>query len=340
MRNEISEENLKNLRFYYHRYCARRDPRDDAYGLVAVIQQMKWITNPNETVTEKDGPLIFYDNRYLWHTLSPHGCQYYCRFSTNFSDYRKAVLAVFTQDPPPAALPKPVNQTWALETGEPPFKMPQISPKMRNHFRIFLTTNSESHVPWVYGVFMANKEPEKIVPLTEQIQMLNENNARWLPSHHAQRRKKAVALVSNRRPKNRRMDYMKELANYTEVDFYGRGQRNCSRKGDECLRGLSRQYKFYLAFENSNCKDYITEKLFRNALQFGMLPVVMGASRDEYCAIAPPNSFIHVDDFASPAALAKYLNWLDRNDTAYASYFAWKAYGKIVRYRRTDCRLC
>nr|VZI25356.1 unnamed protein product [Spirometra erinaceieuropaei] len=48
--NEISEENLKKLRFYYDRYCARRDPRDDAYGLAAVIQQMKWITYPNETI--------------------------------------------------------------------------------------------------------------------------------------------------------------------------------------------------------------------------------------------------------------------------------------------------
>ncbi|VDN14772.1 unnamed protein product [Dibothriocephalus latus] len=61
-----------------------------------------------------------------------------------------------------------------------------------------------------------------------------------------------------------------------------------------------------------------------------MLPVVMGAPRDDYCALAPPNSFIHVDDFSSPAELAKYLNWLDLNDTAYASYFAWKDYGRIM----------
>ena len=60
---------------------------------------------------------------------------------------------------------------------------------------------------------------------------------------------------------------------------------------------LERDYKFYLAFENSKCRDYVTEK-FYNALLFSVGPVVFGGA--DYDAIgAPKNSYIDVRIFAS-----------------------------------------
>ena len=41
--------------------------------------------------------------------------------------------------------------------------------------------------------------------------------------------------------------------------------------------------------------------------------------------MAPPNSYIHVEDFDTPHELAKYLDYLDRNETAYAEYHQWRA---------------
>jgi hypothetical protein len=90
---------------------------------------------------------------------------------------------------------------------------------------------------------------------------------------------------------------------------------------------LKTHYKFYLSFENSNCRHYITEKLFVNALMCNTLPIVMGAHPADYSRSAPRHSYLHVDWFGSPKALANYLHYLDRNQSAYNEYFSWHADG-------------
>jgi len=55
---------------------------------------------------------------------------------------------------------------------------------------------------------------------------------------------------------------------FFKVDIYGKcGSHECPRtQSDECFKTIEQNYKFYLAFENSNCKDYITEKFYVNGL--------------------------------------------------------------------------
>jgi len=65
----------------------------------------------------------------------------------------------------------------------------------------------------------------------------------------------------------------------------------------------------------------------------------MGASKDDYKKVAPPGSFIHVDDFTSPQQLAKYLDYLISNNTAYLEYFAWKGTGTFID-TKFWCRMC
>lgn len=158
---------------------------------------------------------------------------------------------------------------------------------------------------------------------------------------YAQNKTKMVAwFVSNCRTVNGRLEYAKQLGEYIQVDIYGMcGPLSCPRhKSEQCYQMLDNDYRFYLAFENSNCKDYITEKFF-NALRHNVIPVVMGASREEYRAAAPYHSYIHVDDFASPKELAEYLLLLSRNRTLYNEYFQWKGTGEFVN-TYFWCRLC
>ena len=77
----------------------------------------------------------------------------------------------------------------------------------------------------------------------------------------------------------------------------------------------------YLAFENSNERDYVTEKVL-HALEAGVLPVYLGAPNvAEY---VPAGSLVQRRDFNSSAALADHLRHLLATPAAYLRYFEWK----------------
>jgi len=85
---------------------------------------------------------------------------------------------------------------------------------------------------------------------------------------------------------------------------------------------MGRKYKFYIAFENSLCYDYVTEKMFYN-VKFDIIPIVMDL-HGNYARFAPAKSYINALDFPSVKHLADYLKILDKNDTLYNEYFWWK----------------
>ena len=111
------------------------------------------------------------------------------------------------------------------------------------------------------------------------------------------------------------------------------------------LLKIGRHYKFVLAFENSMCRHYITEKFFQNALMLGAVPIVAGAPRADIELKAPADSFIHVDDYENIGALIKHVNFLLADDRAYSKLHAWRKrdvktakYRKVGVLRVTDSR--
>ncbi|XP_063979869.1 4-galactosyl-N-acetylglucosaminide 3-alpha-L-fucosyltransferase FUT6-like isoform X2 [Diachasmimorpha longicaudata] len=106
-------------------------------------------------------------------------------------------------------------------------------------------------------------------------------------------------------------------------------------------------YKFYLAFENSNCREYLTEKVFWNAYSKFSVPVIMGAPKRDCERLLPPQSYIHVEDFDSPEDLVNYLRYIDEHYEKYEKYHAWRRHWKVLNEHgyfgsesKHYCRLC
>ncbi|XP_068749661.1 3-galactosyl-N-acetylglucosaminide 4-alpha-L-fucosyltransferase FUT3-like [Montipora capricornis] len=142
-----------------------------------------------------------------------------------------------------------------------------------------------------------------------------------------------------------RDEFVRTLMKFIKMDIFGSCSKkfnhyeSCPRGSPECSQKLLR-YKFYFAFENSFCVDYITEKYWYVPLDHNIVPVVMGGAsyKDEQLAI--PGSFIDVASFQSVDALVKYLLYLDSNDTAYNEYFHWRKEFKLSFPESWTCKVC
>lgn len=149
----------------------------------------------------------------------------------------------------------------------------------------------------------------------------------------------AVILASNCSPRSKRDEIVAELRRFVPVDFFGIcGTKACPYDDTfECRKYLSNEYMFFLAFENSLCYGYITEKLF-DTINFNIIPVVYGYAN--YSFYLPRSAYINVLDYDSPKSLANYLNYLAHNKTAYNSYFDWKRFIRVDERRSMGGYLC
>jgi hypothetical protein len=158
------------------------------------------------------------------------------------------------------------------------------------------------------------------------------------------RHKHALWFVSNCQPK-RRLKYYEELKSHYPIEAFGLCVEKKCDKNEHCESDQSHLALFYLAFESQTCTDYITEKFWR-ALYYGMIPIVLGPSKQSYLDLGvPPFAFIHIDDFRSAADLAKYLHRISNDYFLYREYFQWLNHYEIF-YDITElepirmCELC
>ncbi len=103
----------------------------------------------------------------------------------------------------------------------------------------------------------------------------------------------AAAIISNCDDKSKRLDYIRKIQKYINVDIFGQNScrtKLCPRKvkinhafinDTDCKEIIANEYKFFFAFENSLCIDYVSEKFF-HIIKFNIIPVVLGSGNYDY----------------------------------------------------------
>ncbi|XP_028274032.1 alpha-(1,3)-fucosyltransferase 7 [Parambassis ranga] len=223
----------------------------------------------------------------------------------------------------PLDLLRPQGQRWAWMSLE----APAFNGKLRqfaNIFNVTITYRRDADITVPYGELLP-KDPEdhlvKDIPQNKSLPVC------W--------------VVSNYRNSHKRSRVYRDLRATVPVKVYGRLTKTPLLSTD-LLPTISHCY-FYLAFENSVTKDYITEKLWRNAYQAGAVPVVVGPPLSDYNAVAPPHSFIHVDEFTSVKEMGEVLKQLVEDKKRYSEYFTWRQRWKVKLYtdwRERLCKIC
>ncbi|XP_034152937.1 alpha-(1,3)-fucosyltransferase 7, partial [Esox lucius] len=254
-----------------------------------------------------------------------------CHLVDQRSLYSSADLVVFHhrelmtgKEKLPINLPRLGEQKWVWLSLESPDNSGHLKP-FSNVFNWTMSYRRDADITVPYGKLLpqegegcAENSTKEVV--TEEKSLL----ACWVVSHY--------------NPKHKRSLVFQSLKKSIPVEVYGRWRRR-GLAPSNLLPTISRCY-FYLAFENSISKDYITEKLWRNAYQAGAVPVVLGPPPEDYKAVAPPNSFIHVEDFTSTEELGNFLHQLQLDKERYARYFAWRHNYKVKLYTDWRERLC
>ena len=263
-----------------------------------------------------------------------------CVFSNNHSLYNVSDVIIFhtrlavkNNAMPLYRLP---HQHWVTYLRETPVKVRKIKQPHNTWFNWTIGYTMHADIFRPYGMCLPKRRKVKLDPssLTDTIRRVYGNASESIPwengtteyqyaqiNHANGNTRNVLWAVSNCRTRSRRETYVEELKRHIEIDIVGKCGDDVCEKNAPCINELFRNHKFYLAFENSLCVNYITDKVWLR-LQEGIVPIVLGGG--DYKSYLPAHSYIDVRDYSSPKTLASYLHELDNDDNLYNEYFAWE----------------
>ncbi|XP_067950551.1 glycoprotein 3-alpha-L-fucosyltransferase A-like [Watersipora subatra] len=264
---------------------------------------------------------------------------FWCKLKHGQTNVSGADLAVFSELDvqrfvhPPNKRPSDV---WAFFSKEPQLrlKIKKNLPEWDGVFNFSATFNRNNEA----NTHIFRAELEKIIPHKSikffPMPRMKPLRALWFVSHCSSKN-------NSRNIYSGREQYVLELSKHIPIDIYSASEEPFCRQvfGDLVKEHGTPEpdmsdYMFYLSFENSLCRDYVTEKLWK-VLESNSttIPIALGGtSIEDYEIVAPPSSFMHVKNFTSPAALAEHLRYVAENDEAFHYYNQWRNEFTLVSY--------
>ena len=249
-----------------------------------------------------------------------------CEILHNRSDIAKAEVVFFlwqwfneTEIPP---IPRPRGAMWVYASHESPADdkraHPEVVKRMNGMINVLMTYDTVANVSFKYG--MTAKRDTMLDALPPEITMARPGNTIDGTTAYA------VMVEGNCHSKDRNYK-VKELQKHFKIDIMGRcgtvKHKECDARDPACFDILAKTYYFYIAIENSECPDYITEKVWRNSLEAGMVPIVW-SDKVDYERLLPPNSYINVADFADVASFAEYIQQVQVTPSLFRKHQEWR----------------
>ena len=229
---------------------------------------------------------------------------------------------------------RPNGQVWIMNQHEAPPEYEKLTlPKFKNHFNWTVSYSNKADIVLPYGQLLP-KPRETII------------QRNYL--HIAEKKTKdALWIVSRCKTHSKRGGYVNILKKYIGVDILGAcGKKwKCGKRWhhDDCFGILNTTYRYYLAFENALCDDYITEKFFEN-LQYDIIPIVRASNPKFRPLNISRDAYVSASDFKNAHELGKYLKALSRNTSKYAAMLETKDTYQVVPYmelfEQATCEIC
>jgi hypothetical protein len=281
--------------------------------------------------------ILIYNPQPWFPKVNFNDCEYSnCVIFSDKAYLKESDAVIFHHTPLPSNPPKKYQkQKWVFCSLESAPDRTSTTPQWRHKFDWVMSHRRDSDFFFGYGDIITRKE---VV-------------TRNYDEIYREKKKLVAWIVSHCNTQSQRERYVEEMSQIAKVDVYGAcGSLKCGPfnlidniGNDSCHDLISRDYKFYLSFENSLCRDYTTEKFyFIYSDDRPIIPVVMGSFTIENYSRGAV--YLDVNKFRTPQHLMRYLEALGNNKDAYVDLLRKKdKFSSLTKpqiFETAMCKMC